>query len=87
MPTKRSKNQKPRQPHQRKPSGTGIKSLRGVPEMYDELKKPTTVALTPTAIAGLDEISKAMGISRSELVERLGRKTLELNPCNPEAQV
>lgn len=86
MPTQKSKNQKSRQPHQRKPILKGVKSRRGCPEMYDEIKKPTTVGLTLTATAGLDEISKGMGISRSELIERIGRKDLEIMPCMPEAQ-
>jgi len=85
MATKRSKTQKTRQPHQCKPIMKGVKSLRGVAEMHNEVKKPTTVALTPTAIAGLDEISKEMGLSRSELVERIGRKMLEIKPYKPEA--
>ncbi len=84
MINKRRKKQKTRQPHQRKPVVKGVKSLRGVPEMYDELKKPTTVALTPTALAGLDEMSKAMGVSRSELVERIGRRVLKINASTPE---
>ena len=82
MAAKKSSAKKTRQPHQRKPILKGVKSRRGCPEIYDELKKPTAVGLTPTAIAGLDEISKELGISRSELVERIGRKVLEINPSN-----
>lgn len=76
MVAKRLKAQKPRQLHQRKPAVKGVKSRRGCPEIYDELKKPITVALTPTAVRGLDELSAAMQLSRSELVERIGRKIL-----------
>jgi hypothetical protein len=79
MAAKKSPERKTRQPHQRKPILKGVKSCRGCPELYDELKKPTTVGLTPTALAGLDEISKALGISRSELIERIGRKVLSIN--------
>jgi len=82
MAAKKLPAKKTRQPHQRKPILKGVKSRRGCPELYDELKQRTSVALTPTAIAGLDEISKALGISRSELVERIGRKVLEINPSN-----
>lgn len=78
MVNKRTRTQKTRKPHQRKPALKGRKSLRGCPEMYDELKKTTTLALTQTAISGLDEISSEMGVSRSELVERIGRKLLEI---------
>lgn len=78
MAAKQSKSQKARKPHQRKPINKGQKSMRGQPEMYDELKKTTTFALTLTAIQGLDELSTQLQISRSELVERIGRKLLEL---------
>jgi hypothetical protein len=82
-PSKQSKNRKTvRQPHQKKPSPRG-KSLRGQPELYDELKKSTTVALTATATAGLDQLAAAMGISRSEFVERIGREILEVVVRNP----
>ncbi|MBW4472589.1 MAG: ribbon-helix-helix protein, CopG family [Stenomitos rutilans HA7619-LM2] len=76
MVSNRSKAHKPRQSHQRKRAVKGVKSRRGCPELYDELKQPTTVALTPTAVRGLDELSAAMQLSRSELVERIGRKLL-----------
>jgi hypothetical protein len=82
MAAKKSSAKTTRQPHQRKPILKGVKSRRGCPELYDELKKPTTVALTPTALAGLDEISKALGISRSELIERIGRKVLSITLSN-----
>ena len=83
MVAKRSKAQKPRQLHQRKLAIKGVKSRRGCPEIYDELKKPITVALTPTAVRGLDELSALMQISRSELVERIGRKLLLVNALEP----
>jgi hypothetical protein len=79
---KRSKSRKTvRQPHQKKPSSKR-KSLRGQPELYDELKKPTTVALTATATAGLDQLAAEMKISRSEFVERIGRGILKVATCN-----
>lgn len=40
---------------------------------YDETKKKTQFTLTPTAIAYLDTSATALGISRSELVERIAR--------------
>ncbi|MEP0914165.1 ribbon-helix-helix protein, CopG family [Leptolyngbya sp. GB1-A1] len=83
--SKRSKSRKTvRQPHQKKPSSKK-KSLRGKPELYDELKKPTTVALTATATAGLDQLAAEMGISRSEFVERIGRRILEVAAQNSSA--
>jgi hypothetical protein len=44
--------------------------------MYEEVKKSLTLAVTPTAVRGLDEQAKEFGISRSELVERIGRRLL-----------
>lgn len=82
--TKRSKTKAIRQPHQKKPV-LQRKSLRGKPEIYDELKQRTTVGLTPTAIARLDQMAAEMGISRSELVERIGRGILKLAVHNSEA--
>jgi hypothetical protein len=32
-----------------------------------------TLSLTPTAVDGLDELAKLLNVSRSELVERIGR--------------
>lgn len=40
---------------------------------WGEIKKDVTVSITPTALANLQEIAETLGISRSELVERLGR--------------
>ena len=34
--------------------------------------------MTPTAIAGLDELAKEHGLSRSELVERIGRGVVKI---------
>ena len=44
--------------------------------MYEEIKKPLTIAVTPTAVTGLDEQAEEFGISRSELIERIGRRLL-----------
>ena len=66
-------NTSKRKPFQKKPSQKGRKSMRGVPEMYDERKEPTTLSLTPTARRGLDAFGESLSISRSELVERIGR--------------
>jgi len=40
---------------------------------YDEAKQRCNLTLTPTAIASLDAAATALGISRSELVERYAR--------------
>ncbi len=46
--------------------------------MYDEVKGTKTLSLTETAVHGLDKQAKALGISRSELVERIGRGAISL---------
>lgn len=46
---------------------------KGEPAFYDEMKKRVNLTLTPTSIEGLDELAEAWGVSRSELMERIGR--------------
>lgn len=56
----------------------GVKGQPGTPTTeYGELKKAIKITLTPTAIANLDTAATALSISRSELVERLGRMGVE----------
>jgi hypothetical protein len=49
------------------------KSMRNQPEIYDEIKQPFTLSLTPTVINILDSGAKIHGISRSEVVEQFAR--------------
>lgn len=56
----------------------GQKKSKGVPELHDEVKKRVNLSLTPTAIAGLDELAQEFDLSRSELVEQIGRGTIPL---------
>ncbi|BAU65472.1 CopG/DNA-binding domain-containing protein [Stanieria sp. NIES-3757] len=56
----------------------GQKKSKGVPELHDEVKKRVNLSLTPTAIAGLDRLSQELNLSRSELVEQVGRGSLPL---------
>ncbi|MEM9567738.1 MAG: hypothetical protein AAF974_05470 [Cyanobacteria bacterium P01_E01_bin.34] len=51
----------------------GRKKLRGQPEIYDEVKGQVNLSLTPTGTRGLDELASQLELSRSELVERIGR--------------
>lgn len=60
-------------------SRKGQKNLRGQPEIWGELKKPVTMTLTPTSVSGLDTIAHGLGISRSELVERVGRGVIPIH--------
>jgi len=49
---------------------------------HGEATKDVTVTLPPTAIANLDAIAKRMGISRSELIAKigLGEIAIDLEP-------
>ena len=49
---------------------------KDVPVKWDEKKKPVSVSLTPTAIKGLDELAKEFGETRSQLIEKIGRRIL-----------
>lgn len=55
-----------------------IKGIKGQPNTplteYGELKANVKMTLTPTCRDNLDAAATALGISRSELIERLGRK-------------
>jgi metal-responsive CopG/Arc/MetJ family transcriptional regulator len=57
----------------------GSKNASGIPALWDEMKKRVNITLTPTAIAGLDELAATEGMSRSEFVERIGRKIFTVN--------
>lgn len=63
----------------------GLKSQKGQPEYYDELKKRVMVMLTPTAVERLDILANSMDLSRSELIEQFARGTSRL-PTAAEVQ-
>jgi metal-responsive CopG/Arc/MetJ family transcriptional regulator len=65
----------------------GIKNKRGIPELWDELKKRVNISLTPTAIKGLDKLAKQKDLSRSELVERIGRGLLVVSDATSQQGV
>lgn len=75
---------RPRRDYEKKPSRKGVKSMRGQPEMYNELKKIFSFSLTPTARAGLEQLSEQLNISRSELIERIGRGLLTITELQTE---
>ena len=56
----------------------GQKKSKGVPELYDEVKKRVNLSLTPSAIAGLDQLSQELNLSRSELVKQIGRGSIPI---------
>lgn len=54
-------------------------TVRGRERFYDEAKRDMNLKMTPTAIEMLKEKADAMGLSRSELVERIARGTVPLD--------
>jgi hypothetical protein len=76
---------RPRQDYEKKPSCKGTKSMRGQPEMYDELKKAVSFAITPAAQLGLTRLSQQLKISRSELIEQIGRGLLTIAELKTES--
>jgi len=53
--------------------------------MYPETKQKVTVGITPTGKNGLDAIAKRLGLSRSELVEQIGRGILLVQSASNES--
>jgi hypothetical protein len=73
-----TKTQSTRLPHQKKRAQKGKKSMRGQPEYYEEIKQRFTFSLTPTAKAGLNQLSESLSLSMSELIEQIGRGRIQL---------
>lgn len=48
------------------------------------MKTRITVSITPTAVNGIDAIADALNISRSELLERIGRGMLQVKAVQLE---
>lgn len=59
-----------------------VKSMRGVPEYYDECKKRYSISLTPTAHRLLKDLATEKELSISEFIEQIGRKKLLLQEKN-----
>ena len=59
-------------------SKPGTKSLRDQPELYSEKKADTCLSLTKTAVGLLDEAAKSLDLSRSELVEQVARRLIQM---------
>ncbi len=57
--------------------GEGKKRIKGEGVGWDEPKENTSLFLTPTAKQRLDNMAKSLGISRSELIERIARGELK----------
>jgi len=55
----------------------GIRSQRGVGEIYDDPKTVQVICLmTPDGKLLLDELARSFGVSRSELLEQIARGKL-----------
>lgn len=66
----------------------GHKRTKGVPELHNELKKRFNLSLTPQAVEGLDVLAAERGLSRSELIERIGRREIPLSdPISSSSRV
>jgi metal-responsive CopG/Arc/MetJ family transcriptional regulator len=56
----------------------GRQSKSGVGDIWEQPKKRVSVALTTIAVEGLDRLAKQRELSRSELIERIGREIIKL---------
>ena len=59
--------------------------MRGQPEIYDEVKKIASFCITPTAQLGLAQLSRQLNISRSEVIEQIGRGLLTIAELKTES--
>ncbi len=58
----------------------GVRSTKGQGELYDKPKKVVALSLTLDGVDGLDQMALQMGLSRSELVEQIGRRVIPVGP-------
>jgi hypothetical protein len=70
------KSNKSRRPYQRKKALAGHKSLRGVPEIYETVKERFYIRLTEQSSNGITTLSEQYSLSRSELLEQIGRQII-----------
>ena len=62
------------------------KGTRGIPDIWDEVKKKVTMTLTPKAVTGLDALASEFKLSRSEFVERVGRGIIQVVKATDDQQ-
>lgn len=60
----------------------GRKSIKGQPDIYEEVKGLVSLSLTPTGVKGLDGLAATAGLSRSEFVEQVGRGLIPMTTSN-----
>ena len=63
---------------QHKKGKTGTKTLRGIPELYDQKKKQFNTTLTPQTLSILEKVANLTGESRSEVIEKAMRGEIDL---------
>ncbi len=51
---------------------------------YGEIKKQVSLGLTPTGVEGLDKQAEKMGVSRSQLIEMIGRGEITLHAVDKQ---
>jgi hypothetical protein len=79
MPKKTEKAESQYRPGKNPNSQDNLKQYKkGEPKFYDELKKRREALVTDTGWEGFKQLAKDVGLSASELIERLGRGTIEL---------
>jgi hypothetical protein len=78
MPVDRNNSNKARRPYQRKKVLKGHKSLRGVPELYETVKQRIYIRLTESSSDGLTLLAEQYSLSRSELLEQIGRQIITI---------
>ena len=90
LPNRKNSNRS-RRPYQRKKALTEHKSLRGVPELYETVKERFYARLTEQSSDGITALSEQFGLSRSELLEQVGRQIITvkitaqaIKQCNQE---
>ena len=75
-------NRKKNTPHrpscQRKKGKNGTKTLRNIPELYNQKKQQFNATLTPQALSILEKVANLIGDSRSQVIEKTIRGEIDL---------
>ena len=54
------------------------KTRRGIPQKYSQLTQHSSLSLTPDGRSKLDALAYSLALSRSELIERIGRGLIKI---------
>lgn len=55
------------------------KSTRNIPEIYDQVKRCRSIALTDHGVELLDKLASEKGLSRSEFIEQIARGIIRIS--------